>query len=118
MAYIINVQDCFTSRVTRDVARVRNRLFTAITRSKAWVRVLGVGLDMAELKAEFKKAKAAGVELRFGYPTEAERNQMTMVIAICRELNRRWSKKSETACSTFSNRSNREKLLSRITLRM
>jgi superfamily I DNA and RNA helicase len=63
----------------RDVARVRNRLFTAITRSKAWVRVLGVGPRMQALKAEFEKAKAADFELRFRYPTEEERKQITIV---------------------------------------
>jgi superfamily I DNA and RNA helicase len=79
MVYVINAQDCFTSLSPRIVARVRNRLFTAITRSKAWVRVLGVGQAMAALKAEFAKAKAANFELRFKYPTEEEREQLTIV---------------------------------------
>lgn len=79
MVYVINAQDCFSALLPRDVARVRNRLFTAITRSKAWVRVLGVGAQMTALKAEFHKAKAADFELRFQYPTEEERKQITMV---------------------------------------
>jgi len=79
MVYVINAQDCFSAPLPRDVARVRNRLFTAITRSKAWVRVLGIGASMAALKAEFDKAKAANFELRFRYPTEAERKQITIV---------------------------------------
>jgi superfamily I DNA and RNA helicase len=79
MVYVINAQDCFSSRLARDVARVRNRLFTAITRSKAWVRVLGVGPSMTALKTEFEKTKAATFELRFTYPTEAERQKMTIV---------------------------------------
>ena len=79
MVYVINAQDCFSSPVPRDVARVRNRLFTAITRSKAWVRVVGVGPEMEALKAEFEKVKAENFELRFRYPTEAERKQMTIV---------------------------------------
>jgi superfamily I DNA and RNA helicase len=79
MVYVINAQDCFSALFPRDVARVRNRLFTAITRSKAWVRVLGVGARMTVLKAEFDKAKAADFELRFQYPTEEERKQITMV---------------------------------------
>jgi superfamily I DNA and RNA helicase len=79
MVYVINAQDCFTSLLPRDVARVRNRLFTAITRSKAWVRVIGVGAPMAALKTEFEKTKAANFELRFTYPTEAERKQITIV---------------------------------------
>ena len=79
MVYVINAQDCFGALLPRDVARVRNRLFTAITRSKAWVRVLGVGKAMAALKAEFEKAKAEDFALSFRYPTEEERKTMTTV---------------------------------------
>ena len=79
MVYVINAQACFSSFLPGDIARVRNRLFTAITRSKAWVRVLGVGRVMEALKAEFQRAKAASFELRFTYPTEEERKQMTTV---------------------------------------
>lgn len=79
MVYVINAQDCFSSFFPRDRARVRNRLFTAITRSKAWVRVLGVGKAMEALKAEFVSAKNAEFELRFKYPTDAEREQITIV---------------------------------------
>lgn len=79
MVYVINAQDCFGAPLPRDVARVRNRLFTAITRSKAWVRVLGVGKAMSALKAEFEKAKAEDFALSFRYPTEEERKTMTTV---------------------------------------
>ncbi|MGH8656668.1 MAG: DEAD/DEAH box helicase [Gammaproteobacteria bacterium] len=79
MVYVINAQDCFGTLLPRDVARVRNRLFTAITRSKAWVRVLGVGKAMSALKEEFEKAKAENFALRFRYPTEEERKAMTIV---------------------------------------
>lgn len=79
MVYVINAQDCFDAFLPRDVARVRNRLFTAITRSKAWVRVLGVGKAMAALKAEFEKVKAEQFALRFRYPTEEERKTMQTV---------------------------------------
>ena len=79
MVYVINAQDCFDALLPRDVARVRNRLFTAITRSKAWVRVLGVGKAMSALKAEFEKAKAENFALHFRYPTEDERKTMTTV---------------------------------------
>jgi len=79
MVYVINAQDCFGGLLPRDVARVRNRLFTAITRSKAWVRVLGTGKEMAALKAEFEKAKQENFALRFVYPTEEERKTMMTV---------------------------------------
>jgi superfamily I DNA and RNA helicase len=79
MVYIINAQDCFSAFLPRDLARVRNRLFTAITRSKAWVRVLGVGSQMAALKEEFERVKDAEFTLRFNYPTEEERKEITVV---------------------------------------
>lgn len=79
MVYVINAQDCFGALLARDVARIRNRLFTAITRSKAWVRVLGVGKAMGALKAEFERAKAENFSLRFVYPTEEERKTMMTV---------------------------------------
>ncbi|MDP2829966.1 MAG: ATP-binding domain-containing protein [Sulfuricellaceae bacterium] len=79
MVYIINAQDCFGALLPRDAARARNRLFTAITRSKAWVRVLGVGRSMSALKGEFEKAKAENFALHFRYPTEEERKTMTTV---------------------------------------
>jgi superfamily I DNA and RNA helicase len=79
MVYVMNAQDCFSAFLPRDVARVRNRLFTAITRSKAWVRVIGVGKSMEALKAEFERAKAQNFDLEFRYPTEEERKTMTTV---------------------------------------
>jgi superfamily I DNA and RNA helicase len=79
MVYVINAQDCFGALLPRDVARIRNQLFTAITRSKAWVRVLGVGKAMSALKSEFETAKAENFALRFRYPTEDERKTMTTV---------------------------------------
>lgn len=79
MVYVINAQDCFGAVLPRDVARVRNRLFTAITRSKAWVRVLGVGKAMSALKEEFERAKKENFALHFVYPTEEERKTMMMV---------------------------------------
>ena len=79
MVYVINAQDCCGALLPMDLARVRNRLFTAITRSKAWVRVVGVGKAMVALKAEFEKAKAENFSLRFNYPTEEERKTMMTV---------------------------------------
>lgn len=79
MVYVINAQDCFTAALPREVARIRNRLFTAMTRSKAWVRVMGIGKHMVSLKEEYEKVKAANFELRFTYPTEEERKKITVV---------------------------------------
>ena len=77
MVYIINAQDCYSS--FGNLASVRNQLFTAITRSKAWVRVVGIGEDMEKLKAEFEQIKNNGFKLKFRYPTEAQQRQMNIV---------------------------------------
>lgn len=77
MVYIINAQDCYSS--FGNLAGVRNRLFTAITRSKAWVRVLGIGKGMKLLTQEFEKVKANNFELKFKYPTEEERQYLNIV---------------------------------------
>jgi len=77
MVYIINAQDCVSS--FGSLARMRNRLFTAITRSKAWVRVLGVGPQMATLVAEFERVRNADFTLRFRYPTTSERAHLNIV---------------------------------------
>ena len=79
MVYIINAQDCFSSWVPRNRAKIRNRLFTAITRSKAWVRVLGYGPGMTGLKEEFERIKANDFSLRFTYPTRKQREEMTII---------------------------------------
>jgi superfamily I DNA and RNA helicase len=79
MVYIINAQDCFSAYLPRNLSLVRNRLFTAITRSKAWVRILGIGPKMTALKEEFERTKGSGFELAFRYPTEAERKEITIV---------------------------------------
>ncbi len=74
MVYVINAHDGISNRCGLSI--VRNRLFTAITRSKAWVRVLGIGHDMELLMKEFEQLKSAGFELKFRYPTRAERERL------------------------------------------
>lgn len=77
MVYIVNAEECQSS--SANLARVRNRLFTAITRSKAWVRVSGVGPKMEELRAEYLKIKESGFALSFTYPTEGERERIEII---------------------------------------
>lgn len=77
MVYIINAQDCHSG--LRNLASLRNRLFTAITRSKAWIRVLGVGANMKELIKEYEELKKQNFELRFTYPTKEQREQLRLV---------------------------------------
>jgi superfamily I DNA and RNA helicase len=55
MVYVIDAQDC--DRLGVGLSSLRNRLFTAMTRSKAWVRVVGVGPRMQNLVDEFERLK-------------------------------------------------------------
>ncbi|WP_370500248.1 DEAD/DEAH box helicase [Mycolicibacterium sp. jd] len=77
MVYIVNAEECQTS--TYNLARIRNRLFTAITRSKAWVRVVGVGPRMQQLTDEFERIRDEGFALTFTYPTPGELAHMAIV---------------------------------------
>ncbi len=77
MVYIVNAQDCHSS--VWSLATIRNQLFTAITRSKAWVRVLGVGPKMVKLISEYQQLRDKEFELHFRYPTKPEREQLRVV---------------------------------------
>lgn len=77
MVYIINAQSCYDSSF--DMAKIRNQLFTAITRSKAWVRVLGVGENMEGLISEYQAVKEHHFTLDFVYPTKLQRDHMNIV---------------------------------------
>jgi superfamily I DNA and RNA helicase len=73
----MNSQDCYDS--FGSLATVRNQLFTAITRSKAWVRVLGVGENMKLLQQEFELIKNNNFQLKFEYPTKKLRKKLNIV---------------------------------------
>ena len=77
MVYVVNAHECYSAKY--GLAQVRNRLFTAITRSKAWIRVCGVGGDMKRLIEEFDRLRADNYELRFVYPTAQQRKGMRVV---------------------------------------
>lgn len=83
MVYVINAHDCFQTddinMLNSDNAKIRNRLFTAMTRSKAWVRVVGVGKQMTELEKEYAKVKSKDFMLDFVYPTEEQRKYLNIV---------------------------------------
>lgn len=67
MVYIVDAQECY---VDLELIKKRNILFTAITRSKAWVRICGFGEPMRFLKEEVEKARANDFKLEFNYPTK------------------------------------------------
>jgi superfamily I DNA and RNA helicase len=77
MVYIINAQDCYGS--PGGTGKVRNQIFTAITRSKAWVKILGVGANMAHLSSEIDRIEDRDYKLSFRYPGEELRKKLRVV---------------------------------------
>lgn len=78
MVYVINAQECLLGSKS-EIATKRNILFTAMTRSKAWLRVIGYRLEMEWLKQEFERIKSRDFALEFTYPTEEERKEMKQI---------------------------------------
>lgn len=76
MVYILNAQYCASGY---ELSKKRNILFTAITRSKAWVRVCGCGEGMQTLINEYQQVKQNQFKLNFKYPTKEEREHMNIV---------------------------------------
>lgn len=77
MVYVINAQDCHAA--AHNLATIRNRLFTAITRSKAWIRVLGIGEGMERLIDEYRELKSRAFKLEFTYPTKEQRERLRII---------------------------------------
>ena len=78
MVYVVNAHECYAEAIW-GAALARNRLFTAITRSKAWVRVVGVGEEMKRLQAEFDLVKQNNFHLKFRYPNDVELRKMKRI---------------------------------------
>jgi superfamily I DNA and RNA helicase len=79
MVYVINAHDCYESFSPAALARVRNQLFTAITRSKAWVRVLGIGQQMDKLIREYAEIVRRDFRLEFTYPDAETRKNLRII---------------------------------------
>lgn len=79
MVYIMNAQDCALGWDKAATALARNRLFTAITRSKAWVRILGIGPNMDLLVQEWMALRERDYKLQFRYPTDDEKTQLRVI---------------------------------------
>ncbi len=76
MVYIANADDC---AIGHELIRLRNILFTGITRSRAWVRVCGVGRGMAALQTEIDRVVNNGFKLTFTVPTSDELERMRRI---------------------------------------
>ncbi len=76
VVYLINADVCARGV---NLSRKRNILFTAITRSKAWVRVSGLGENMELLMKEYEEVKSRNFRLQFTYPDELQRQNMRII---------------------------------------
>ena len=79
MVYVINAHDSYDNIFPANLARIRNQLFTAITRSKAWVRVLGIGSAMEKLINEYGEVARRGYRLEFNYPNAETRKNLRII---------------------------------------
>lgn len=61
---------------TVNPRRRRNVLFTALTRSKGWARITGVGESMDRLVSEFNQVKKDEFDLKFTYPTKEKLDEI------------------------------------------
>lgn len=73
MVYVVNAHECNSSL---NLIKKRNALYTGITRSTAWVRICGVGLEATELEREYRNVKENEYQLKFCYPTAEKIRQM------------------------------------------
>lgn len=76
VVYLINADYCYSGF---ELIRKRNTLFTALTRSKGWVRVCGIGIGMKGLLAEYKRVKSESFKLNFRYPTIEEMEELNVL---------------------------------------
>lgn len=73
MIYVMDAEYCASGS---ELIKKRNILFTAITRSRGWVRICGCGDGMTTLLGEFEKLRDKGYTLDFNIPTKEEMKRM------------------------------------------
>jgi superfamily I DNA and RNA helicase len=76
MVYVVGAESCY---VGWDLSRKRNILFTAVTRSRGWVRISGTGAHMEFLRGEIDAVRQNEFALRFTYPTEDQIKKMKRI---------------------------------------
>ena len=78
IVYIMGTNDVGTNCNAYQEMRYRNNLFTAITRSKLWVRLTGVG-SIDNIANEISAVKKNNYKLNFTYPSEGEFTNMIKI---------------------------------------
>ena len=67
VVFILNADFCESEH---NIKMRRNIIFTAMTRSRAWTYVMGVGKDMGKIEDEFQIIKRDDFMLKFHYPDQ------------------------------------------------
>ena len=76
LVYIVGAESCFSGL---ELSKKRNTLFTAVTRSRAWVRICGVGSGMKGLQEEIASVTSQNYRLAFSYPTPTQIDKIRRV---------------------------------------
>jgi len=76
MVYISNSEYASTPFIA---VRARNVLFTAITRSRAWVRLSGIGPGMGTIIEELERVREHQYRLAFNVPSQAQLDKMRKI---------------------------------------
>ncbi|MDR7168947.1 superfamily I DNA and RNA helicase [Nocardia kruczakiae] len=75
-APMVYVMDAQYAESGRNIVTRRNTLFTAITRSRAWVRIVGWGPDMSPIAEEINSTKKNDFKLTFTVPSAADLREL------------------------------------------
>lgn len=78
-APVVYVVDAQYGASDINAVTARNTLFTAITRSRAWVRITGWGSAMDEIADEVRRVQLENFELKFTIPTAKQREKLRRI---------------------------------------
>jgi superfamily I DNA and RNA helicase len=98
MVYVLDCQHCVSGR---ELITLRNTLFTAITRSRAWVRLCGWGPGMGRLVDEIEAVRDHQFRLGFTVPTAEELAKMRQIHRELTAAERDRARKAEKGLETF-----------------
>lgn len=79
MVYVLHAEFCQSDIETGKMGRKRNILFTALTRSKCWVRLFGIGQRMQKFCLEVDRVKHNQFKLEFDYPDQQQIERLATV---------------------------------------
>lgn len=75
VVFVLNADFCESAY---GIKQRRNILFTAITRSRAWTYIVGVGEPMDQIIEELQRIKDDGYSLDFRYPSQEEAQELAV----------------------------------------